>query len=93
MDIRPLLIHLESPYASYEATLAPAREVVLAGLRWETNYWPSLAVAWVEQGCSIDDEIHAALASVASNSNFSQNTRHRAFAICKRWERSKNAQA
>lgn len=93
MDPRPLLVYLESPYANYVPTVAPAKTVALAGLRWETDYWPSLAIGWVEQGLPIDDEVHDAMCSVASNSNFSQSTRHRAFTLCRRWERSKNAQA
>jgi hypothetical protein len=91
MDTRPLLVHLESPFAEYTSGLVPAKAVVLAGLRWETDYWPSLAIDWLEQGCPVDDEVHDSMLAVAANLNFSQQTRHRAFTLCRRWERYKIA--
>lgn len=89
MDPRPLVVLLETPYSEYRGEV-PVREILLAGLRWETQGWPSLAVAWLEQGASIDEEIKEALDDVAGKKHFSQSLRHKAFALARRWER-KNA--
>lgn len=91
MDARLLVLHLEAPYEEYTATDAPAREVVMAGLTWPTDYWPGLAVAWLEQGAPIDEGIAEALDGVANSKAFAQNVRHRAFALARRWYRERDA--
>lgn len=85
LDPRTLVIHLESPYAEYEATHASAGEVLLAGLRWSNDYWSSLAVSWLEQGAPIDSEIVRELDRLASMQVLSQGLRHRAFTLARRF--------
>lgn len=85
MDPRALVVHLESPYATYGAVNASAREVVLAGLRWSNEYWSGLAVSWLEQGASIDSEVARELERLASMHALSQSLRHRAFALARRF--------
>src|SRR4051812_446333 len=87
MDPRKLVIHLESPFAKYDASAVPVREVLVAGLSWETEYWPGLAVQWLEQGADVDAEIAALLDTVAARKHFPQSLRHKAFAIARRWSR------
>ncbi len=87
MDPRPLLVNLETPYPEYIAP-AKVKDVLLAGLRWETQYWPSLAVSWIEQGAPIDKEVKEALDDVARKKHFAQSLRHKAFALARRWERT-----
>ncbi|WP_051962015.1 hypothetical protein [Methylobacter sp. BBA5.1] len=86
MDPRTLIINLEYPYTEHDSFEVPARNVVLAGLGWETEYWPSLAVAWIEQGASIDKEVKEALDLIVEKKQFPQSLRHRAFALVRRWE-------
>lgn len=86
MDPRPLVVLLEMPYAEYRGEV-PVKDILLAGLRWETQHWPSLAVEWLEQGAPLDAEIKEALDGVASRKHFPQPLRHKAFAIARRWER------
>lgn len=59
-------------------------DMVVAGRRWPTPYWCSLAVAWLEQGLSIDDAIVELLQAIAGNRSFLQDLRHRAFSIYRR---------
>jgi hypothetical protein len=87
MDPRKLLIHLESPYANYDASLVPVHDVLVAGLSWETEYWSGLAVQWLEQGAEVDAEIAVLLDNVAARKHFPQSLRHKAFAMARRWSR------
>ncbi|MGG1948829.1 hypothetical protein AB1286_29160 [Trinickia sp. NRRL B-1857] len=75
---------LEHPLAEFSSTAGCAREVVVAGLRWPTAYWCSLAVDWLEQGLPVDDDIVELLEAIAKNRGFPQNLRHRALSIYKR---------
>ncbi len=64
------------------------RETVLAGLNWCTpNYWPDLALKWLEQGFVIDSEIVEILKRIKDNKIYSQKTRHRAQALVVKWSR------
>jgi hypothetical protein len=87
MDLRSLVVRLESPFADFAATDATAREIIMAGLAWPTEYWPGLAIGWLEQGAPLDEGIVEALDLVASKRAFAQNVRHRAFALARRWQR------
>ncbi|TXD45159.1 hypothetical protein TR80_001720 [Xanthomonas campestris] len=91
MDPRSLVVRLESPFAEYTSTDVPAREVVMAGLTWPTDYWPGLAISWLEQGAPIDERVAAALDQVAEKKAFPQNIRHRALALARRWYRKHDA--
>jgi hypothetical protein len=90
VDPRALVVHLDEPYASYKPVLAPARDVVLAGLAWPTEHWAVLAVSWLEQGAPIDQEIALGLGQVAQKKHFGQSIRHRAFALARRWQRQQS---
>ncbi|MFC0047892.1 hypothetical protein [Rheinheimera tilapiae] len=83
MDPRNLIVQLERPLREYRG-VTPVREIILAGLRWPTDYWPSLAVAWIEQGAEVDNDIIKLLNEVASKDGFPQKLRHQAFAIAHR---------
>jgi hypothetical protein len=83
-----LLIHLETPFIHYVPAVAPARDVLVAGLKWSTSYWVGLAVNWVEQGAPIDEEIAAMLDMIAKTKHFPQALRHKSFAIARRWEKA-----
>ena len=53
MDTRILLLHLEHPLQAYSGSASPV-EIVLAGLGYEaSDYWPGLAIEWLEQGLSL----------------------------------------
>lgn len=81
MDTRTLLLHLEQPLDSYTG-IAPVVQVVVAGLDYETSdYWPGLAVGWLEQGAPVDAEIIRALSRVSGSQHFSQAVRHRSAAV------------
>jgi hypothetical protein len=88
MDIRPLLVNLESPYKDFDGSEEIAREVVLAALRWPTEYWARLAIEWLAQGAPIDTKVVEALDEVAQHVGFSQSVRHKAFATARRWCRA-----
>ena len=87
MDPRKLVVHLESSYEMYDSAIAPAHDVLVAGLSWETAYWPGLAVQWLEQGAEVNAEIASLLEQIASRKAFPQALRHKAFAISRRWSR------
>lgn len=87
MDARSLVVHLKSPLSAYTPVECGAREVVLAGLNWPTEYWAALAVGWLEQGAPLDAEVASALQALVEKKHYSQNIRHRAFAIARRFER------
>ncbi|MCQ3827834.1 hypothetical protein HXX02_00090 [Microbulbifer elongatus] len=86
MDPRALVVHLEKPYLSFEDS-AQVKEILLAGLAWDPDYWPGLAVSWIEQGAPIDGEVRDALDAVAKKKHFPQPLRHKAFPFARKWER------
>ncbi|GLS94227.1 hypothetical protein GCM10007918_15190 [Piscinibacter gummiphilus] len=79
-----IVLPLERPFAEFSAGPFDARAVLLAGLRWPTEYWVELALRWVEQGAPVDVDAAAELHSISSK-QFSQRVRHRARAAAKRW--------
>lgn len=78
---------LESPYSSYSGSM-PAREILLGALNWPTDYWPALAVGWLEQGAPIDSEIATRLEAIGQGRQYEQRTRHRSLALSKRWTKA-----
>jgi len=66
------------------------REILMAGLNWETSYWVGCALSWIEQGAEIDEEIIERLSEISSNKNYQQKTRHRATTISNRWLHARN---
>ena len=93
MDPRALIVHLETPYGKYEPTFGSVQEILVAGLSWETEYWVSLAVAWLEQGAPCNSEIAVLLDRISQMRHFSQRVRHRAFALARRWQRQQTNSA
>ncbi|MDF9166563.1 hypothetical protein P5X66_20545 [Enterobacter hormaechei] len=91
MDSRALVVYLEKPLHEYSAAQVSAKEVVLAGLSWPTDYWPTLAVSWLEQGVPLDAEIVRVLENIAEKKNFPQKLRHKAFALSRQWSRENGA--
>lgn len=85
MPIQSVVIHLESPYREYESKQAPARDVVLVGLKWDTPWWPELAVGWLEQGMPVDAEIAGCLEEIESRTKWPQRFRHLARALRRAW--------
>ncbi|MBO1037771.1 hypothetical protein INR38_27205 [Delftia sp. SD018] len=84
MDTRILLLHLEHPLQAYSGSASPV-EIVLAGLGYEaSDYWPGLAIEWLEQGAPVNAEVLQALARVSENKHISQRIRHRSFAVLHR---------
>lgn len=88
MNPSELVIHLEQPMNQLPLGGPHAREIVIAGLGWPTEYWPQLALAWLDEGLSIDAEIAALLLKISRQRAFSQRLRHQAFAIAMRWEKA-----
>lgn len=62
--------------------------VVILALGSPTNYWPTLAVAWLEDGFPIDATIAEALRSLHERRGITQRTRHRALRLVKAYLRS-----
>lgn len=88
MNPSELVIHLEQPMNQLPLGGPHARAIVIAGLAWPTEYWPQLALAWLDEGLSIDAEIAALLLKISRQRAFSQRLRHQAFAIAMRWEKA-----
>ncbi|CAN7391224.1 hypothetical protein [Variovorax sp. LjRoot178] len=83
MDPRSLLPQLETPLSEC-ALDTPVVQVLLAGLSSPTDYWPGLAIGWLEQGAPVDAEVLAAVRRVSANQQFAQSVRHRGDAILRR---------
>lgn len=78
-----IVLPLERPFDEFSAGPAGAKAVLLAGLRWPTEYWVERALRWVEQGAPVDAEAAEALRAIPSK-QFSQRVLHRAQAAAKR---------
>lgn len=89
MDTRELVVLLESPLEDITSA-ERVRGAIDAGLRWPTPYWPELAIKWLEQGAPMDTEMVALLDTVAEANQFPQQLRHRAFALARSFEKSRN---
>jgi hypothetical protein len=74
------LTRLELPYRAYAGSV-DARDLVLAGLRWPTEYWVGLAIGWLEQGVPIDEQIFREVQRLGSVIALSQGLKHRVFAL------------
>lgn len=85
MNPSELVIHLERPMERLPFDAPPARDIVITALKWPTEYWPELALAWLDEGFPVDEEIAALLLAASRQKAFSQHFRQRAFAIAMRW--------
>lgn len=91
MDRNPSLVTgLESRLAvAQEAGKAdPLMVVEGLGPHWFSDYWPSLAIAWLEEGFPIDAEIAGLLEAASNNKALSQQLRHKAVALLVAWRRA-----
>ncbi|MFJ3463235.1 hypothetical protein [Achromobacter spanius] len=90
-----LVTGLESRLAVARGAGKADRLMVVEGLapKWFSDYWPSLAIAWLEEGFPIDAEIARLLEIAATNKGLSQQVRHKAFALLVAWRRAKSASA
>jgi hypothetical protein len=93
VDIRTLIVHLESPLSAYASAEVSPRDIVLAGLNWPTEYWAGLAVGWLEEGAPVDTEIVSALHAIVVKKDYSQGIRHRAFSLARRFEKGVSSNA
>ncbi|WP_175193792.1 hypothetical protein [Achromobacter deleyi] len=92
MDRNPgLVTGLECRLADAQIVDEAARLMVLEGLAvyWPSDYWPSLAISWLEDGFALDDEIAGLLEAASANKGWSQQVRHRAFALWVKWKRAR----
>lgn len=92
MDKNPgLVTGLECRFTDARTTGEAARLMVVEGLAvyWPSDYWPSLAISWLEDGFPLDDEIAGLLDAASANKSWSQRVRHRAFALWVKWKRTR----
>jgi hypothetical protein len=92
LDSRELLVLLESPLKD-STSPELVRGAIEAGLRWPTptSYWAELAVRWLEEGAPMDEDLVKLLDELNNTRQSPQNLRHRAFALARRFEGSKDA--
>jgi hypothetical protein len=77
-----IVLPLERPLVEFSPGSDSPRAIVLAGLRWPTEYWKDLAVGWLEQGVALDGEIVEMLLAISEDRRqCSQHLRHRALAL------------
>lgn len=91
MDRNPgLVAGLERRYVDVKDAGLANRPVVLEGLAayWPSDYWASLAIAWLEDGFPMDEDIAGLLEKGTKSQAWTQRVRHRAFALCVQWRRS-----
>jgi hypothetical protein len=95
-DLMMLLPLLERPYqqlAELTEASCPGRlwdELLRFALDWPTEYWPGLAVTWVEDGYPLAP-VRDALAVVEGDPRRSQPLRHRALRLRRRRRRRRNS--
>ncbi|WP_367351805.1 hypothetical protein [Achromobacter animicus] len=93
MDRNPSLVTgLESRLAVAKDAGKADRLMVVEGLapHWFSDHWPSLAIAWLEEGFPIDAEIADLLEAASNDKARSQQVRHKAFALLVAWRRSQS---
>lgn len=61
----------------------PFEQLMQRALTWETSYWPTLAVEWLENGYPLSNQFKAALEQITIDKRYSQNLRHRAAHLIK----------
>jgi hypothetical protein len=66
-------------------TSFPFDAIVICALTWEDSYWPLLAVQWLENGYPLSDPITIALRHIPEDKRYSQNLRHRAKHLIKKY--------
>ncbi|HTU60015.1 MAG TPA: hypothetical protein VMF89_16295 [Polyangiales bacterium] len=95
-----LLPKLEQPWMQVREQLgkslaldkAALRDALMTALACESTYWYELAARWLEQGFPIDSEIAASVRESRDRSYLSQEYRHRALRVVRRWEQAREAE-
>jgi hypothetical protein len=82
-----LVSKLIKPLTELDTSTYDPKLVVLAALTWPTDGWMNVALAWIEQGVPLDEELVSALEAVSASKHNAQAIRHKAFALAKRWRR------
>jgi len=82
-----LVSKLIKPLAELDSSEVSPQQVVVASLTWPTDGWAPQALEWLEQGVAVDSEVAVALERFAAQKHYSQASRHKAFALAKRWRR------
>ena len=95
----PLLPLLEQPFESARKLVKnsgvgseaiasfPFEEALICALNCETDSWAPQALDWLEADFPLTKALISALRVIPEKKNFSQQVRHRAFALVKRWEK------
>ena len=86
------LLRREGLYSSQLATWRGATDVslsrvVVTGLSFGSDYCFTLAAKWLEQGFPVDGEVARVVDARSSDRSLSQEVRHSAVGIVRRWER------
>lgn len=71
-------------------SIFPFNDLLHLALNWETDYWVSLAVRWLENGYPISEELVDCLKPWQEEKKHSQGLRHRAQRLIKQYENSQN---
>jgi hypothetical protein len=70
----------------------PFNDILYLALNWETEYWASLAVKWLENGYPVSEEFVSCLKMWQEEKKHSQALRHRAGRLIKQYKNSQNIQ-
>lgn len=68
----------------------PFNYILQLALSWSTDYWPSLAVKWLEHGYPISEELVNCLKTWQEEKKHSQTLRHKAGRLIKQYKNSQN---
>jgi hypothetical protein len=86
MMLLPLLEHPYQQMVELTAANCPGPlwdDLLRFSLDWPTEYWPGLAMTWIEDGYPLA-LVRDAVAAVNDDPRRSQQLRHRALRLCKR---------
>ncbi|MGW4945018.1 hypothetical protein ACWEOZ_25895 [Actinoplanes sp. NPDC004185] len=88
-NLTMLLPLLEQPHRQLAAAVAavvpsapPWDELLVFALGWPTEYWPALALGWLEDGYP-SAGVRDALTALRDDAHRSQPLRHRALRLCR----------
>lgn len=89
---RPKAKELVAQASSMHVVLAPFpfEDFIVTALHWPTEYWPMLAVQWLEQDFPLSPSVAECLKCISNNKETSQRLRHRAFGLVVRERRHAN---
>lgn len=66
--------------------------LVECGLRWNgADFWPMMAMSWLEDDFPLNDDIADALDALSKRKGVQQTLRHKAFAMARRYERAQTS--